>query len=108
MALWGLDKEEPRCEITIKTLPTFQDLEGVSSLQHSMIWGADSNTSRLVSEWVGTPGFILFCDISGWDDGWVQDVFKRMDDIPTAARGAVSSQCVRAMGDLTPDHQGGE
>ena len=68
----------------------------------------DSNTSRLVSEWVGTPGFILFCDISGWDDGWVQDVFKRMDDIPTAARGAVSSQCVRAMGDLTPDHQGGE
>tara|TARA_R110002167_G_scaffold30828_3_gene101851 strand:- start:845 stop:1138 length:294 start_codon:yes stop_codon:yes gene_type:complete len=67
-----------------------------------------AETSRQVSEWVGTPGFILFCDISGWNDDWVQDVFKRIDDIPTAARGPVSSQCVRAMGDLTPDHQGRE
>ena len=42
MALWGLDKEEPRCEITVKILPTFQDLEGVSSLKHSMIWGEEA------------------------------------------------------------------
>jgi hypothetical protein len=65
----------------------------------------DAGTSRLVSEWVGTPGFILFCDLSGWNDDWVQDVFNRVDEIASAARGPVSSQCADAMADLTPDHQ---
>lgn len=65
----------------------------------------DTATSRLVSEWVGTPGFILFCDLSGWNDDWVEDVFNRVDDIASAARGPVSDQCVQAMTDLTPDHQ---
>jgi len=65
----------------------------------------DTETSRLVSEWVGTPGFILFCDLSGWNDDWVQDVFNRVNDIASAARGPVSSQCIQAMTDLPPDHQ---
>lgn len=68
----------------------------------------DATTSRLVSEWVGTPGFILFCDISGWDDSWVGDVFNRVYEIGIAARGPVSSQCVQLMSDLTPDHQDGD
>jgi|TARA_R110000851_G_scaffold19907_1_gene60676 hypothetical protein len=71
----------------------------------SDLGSGNNETSRLVSEWVGTPGFILFCDISGWNDDWVQDVFRRVDEIASPARGPVSSQCVKAMIDLTPDPQ---
>ena len=71
----------------------------------SDLGSGNNETSRLVSEWIGTPGFVLFCDISGWNDDWVQDVFRRVDEIASPARGPVSSQCVKAMIDLTPDPQ---
>tara|TARA_R100001230_G_C5600025_1_gene114166 strand:+ start:279 stop:746 length:468 start_codon:yes stop_codon:yes gene_type:complete len=38
MALWGLDKGNPRCEIIVKPLPEFQSSLGVSSLPLSAIW----------------------------------------------------------------------
>ena len=62
-------------------------------------------TSRLVSEWIGTPGFVLFCDISGWNDDWVQEVFERVDEIDSPSRGAISSQCAKAMESMPPERQ---
>ena len=41
MALWGLDKGNPRCEIVVRPLPEFQDSLGVSSIPLSEIWAAD-------------------------------------------------------------------
>jgi len=38
MSTWGLDKENARCQITVRTLPEFDDLEGLSSLTLSKIW----------------------------------------------------------------------
>lgn len=43
MSLWGLDKGNPRCEITVRALPEYQDSEGVSSLKHSEIWGLEAS-----------------------------------------------------------------
>tara|TARA_E500000331_G_scaffold296442_1_gene295118 strand:- start:29 stop:472 length:444 start_codon:yes stop_codon:yes gene_type:complete len=41
MALWGLDRRNPRCEIIVRPLPEFQDSLGVSSISHSRIWAMD-------------------------------------------------------------------
>lgn len=46
MALWGLDKGDPRCEIIVRKLPDFQNLLGVSSLLPSQIWVMDQMTHK--------------------------------------------------------------
>jgi Holliday junction resolvase RusA-like endonuclease len=38
MSLWGLDKENPRCQITVKMLPQSSDSQELSSLPLSKIW----------------------------------------------------------------------
>lgn len=46
MALWGLDKGNPRCEIIVRPLPGFQNSLGVSSISLSEIWGMDLETPK--------------------------------------------------------------
>jgi len=46
MSLWGLDRRNPRCEITVKALPEYQDSAGVSSLKHSEIWELEVSKNK--------------------------------------------------------------
>ena len=40
------------------------------------------------------------CDVSGWDDDWVTDVFRGIDEIQGAAREPIAKQCVHMLKSL--------
>lgn len=81
---------------------------GVSKLARRVIASAlndlgssDDGSDRVkVLDWIESEEFRLMCDASGWDDDWVIDVFRGVDEIQGASREPIAKQCVHMLKSL--------
>ncbi len=57
----------------------------------------DQHESTAVRNWLYTESYSFCCDLSGWDESWISDLFRSINSLPSAVSKKITRQCVEMM-----------
>lgn len=53
-----------------------------------------------VMNWIKNGNFSQICDLCGWDESWVSDLFNRVNECEGVVREPIAKQCVKMVNNL--------
>lgn len=55
-------------------------------------------------EWIKHGNFAQICDVCGWEEEWVADLFNRVNECEGVVREPITKQCVKMINGLAGSH----